>query len=425
MADIAEKAVRSVVNISTSQAVPTDPHSPYESNPWYHFFGRPPGERRARSLGSGVIVASPGVVLTNNHVVKNAREIRVTLHDGTELGADLIGSDAKSDLAVLRVKDAGSVKLVPMALGKSAQLRLGEVVLAIGNPFGVGQTVTMGIVSAKGRGNMGIVDYEDFIQTDAAINPGNSGGALVDLRGQLVGINTAILSRSGGYQGIGFAIPSDMARPIMESLLKHGRVVRGYLGVELQDLDRNLARAMGLPDGKGVLVSQVQPSSPAETAGLRRGDILTQLEGENLDNSQKLRNRIAALAPGTRVKLTLRREQQLLDLEVVLGTLGGSPVATIERGQGSLSGLTVETLEDEHRRRLGLDAEVQGVLVTRVEWGSSAEEAGLKEGDLIVEVARRPVATAEQFMTLYKAASDKVLLLVVRQGSAMYLLLDR
>lgn len=302
--DVAERAVESVVNISTSKAVRTGPASfdPFFTDPDSPGYREAPSRRMLSSLGSGVIVTAGGRILTNAHVVNGADQISVTVHDGTEYDAKLVGIDSKADIAVLQLQ--GKVPpLKPIAFADSSQLRLGEVVLAVGNPFGVGKSVTMGIVSAKGRGNMGIEEYEDFIQTDAAINQGNSGGALVNLRGELVGINTAIASKSGGYQGIGFAIPSNMARPIMDMLVKDGKVVRGYLGVNIQTVTSALARDHKLGASRGAVVADVEPNSPAARAGLAQGDVITAVNGNEIRSSDVLRNTIALLKPGTTVDL--------------------------------------------------------------------------------------------------------------------------
>jgi S1-C subfamily serine protease len=274
-----------------------------------------------------VIVSADGVVLTNHHVVRGAKSIRVTLADRREIPARLVGADPKSDLAVLRLK--GPLKnLKAITFGDSDKMRLGSVVLAIGNPFGVGQTVTMGIVSAKGRANMGIVDYEDFIQTDAAINPGNSGGALVDMQGRLVGINTAILSRSGGYQGIGFAIPARIAKHVMGSLLRHGKVRRGFLGVRIRSVTPALSRDLGLRTQRGVLIADVEPSSAAARAGLKQRDVVLRVDGIRVDSSGRLRSIIANRPPGARVKLRILRGRKARTVSVTLGALGGGPVAS-------------------------------------------------------------------------------------------------
>jgi len=301
--DVAERVVDSVVNISTSHTIEVGPASfdPFFSDPFSPGFGDP-GDRRAMSKGSGVIVTSGGRILTNAHVVKDADDIKVTLHDGNDYDAKVIGVDPKGDLAVLQLK--GSVPaLKPLTFGDSSTLRLGEVVLAIGDPFGVGKSVTMGIVSAKGRGGMGIEEYEDFIQTDAAINPGNSGGALVNLKGELVGINTAIASKSGGYAGIGFAIPTNMARPIMDQLVKDGKVSRGYLGVGIATVTPALVKERSLPTQHGAFVASIDPKGPAARAGLAEGDVVVGLNGTEIKTHDVLRNTIAMIKPGTTVDL--------------------------------------------------------------------------------------------------------------------------
>jgi Do/DeqQ family serine protease len=301
--DVAERVVDSVVNISTSHAVEVGPAAfdPFFADPFSPGFGDQ-GDRKAMSKGSGVIVTSSGRILTNAHVVKDADDIKVTLHDGNDYDAKVIGVDPKADLAVIQLH--GNVpSLKPLTFGDSSSLRLGEVVLAIGDPFGVGKSVTMGIVSAKGRGGMGIEEYEDFIQTDAAINPGNSGGALVNLKGELVGINTAIASKSGGYAGIGFAIPTSMARPIMEQLIKDGKVSRGYLGVNIGTVTPLIAKENSLPVQRGAIIAAVDPNGPGSKAGLVEGDIVVALNGSEVKTRDVLRNTIAMIKPGTTVEL--------------------------------------------------------------------------------------------------------------------------
>jgi Do/DeqQ family serine protease len=330
--DIAERVVDSVVNISTSKAVRGGPaeSDPFFTDPDSPGFGTRPSQKRLASMGSGVIVTSGGRILTNAHVVNGADDIKVTVQDGTDYEAKIVGIDPKADLAVLQLK--GKVPaLKPLSFGDSSQLRLGEVVLAVGNPFGVGKSVTMGIVSAKGRGGMGIEEYEDFIQTDAAINQGNSGGALVNLRGELVGINTAIASRSGGYQGIGFAIPSNMARPIMEMLVKDGKVVRGFLGVNIQTVTAELARENNLGASRGAVVAGVQPNSPAAKAGLTNGDVIVSLNGSEIRSSDVLRNTIALLRPGTTVDLEVVGPGAGAKKKLVKAKLGELPDDTAPR----------------------------------------------------------------------------------------------
>ncbi len=320
--DVAERVVDSVVNISSSRAVANGPAAmdPFFTDPDSPSFGQP-SQRMLQSKGSGVIATTSGRILTNAHVVNGADKILVTLQNGNEYPAKLIGIDRKADLAVIQLEGKFG-RLKPISFGNSDKLRLGEVVLAIGDPFAVGKSVTMGIVSAKGRSNMNIEEYEDFIQTDAAINPGNSGGALVNLRGELVGINTAIASKSGGYAGIGFAIPTNMAKPIMEMLVRDGHVVRGYLGVSLVTVNPNLARRYKLGASRGAAVAGVQQGSPAFRAGLHEGDVITAVNGINIKSSDVLRNKIAMIKPGTTVNLVVYRQgAQRRILKATLGRL--------------------------------------------------------------------------------------------------------
>jgi serine protease Do len=330
--DVAERVVDGVVNISTTQSVNVGPASfdPFFNDPDSPYDGQQ-SARKQMSKGSGVIVTTGGRILTNAHVVKGADDIKVTLHDGTDVDAKVIGVDAKADLAVLQLQGKfGNLK--PLAFGDSTALRLGDVVLAIGDPFGVGKSVTMGIVSAKGRGNMGIEEYEDFIQTDAAINPGNSGGALVNLKGELVGINTAIASRSGGYAGIGFAIPTNMARPIMDMLIKDGKVSRGFLGVNIQTVTPALLKANKLGAARGAVIAGVQPDGPAAKAGLVEGDVITAINGTEIKSGDLLRNTIAMIRPGTTVDLEVaRRDASKTVIKAKLGELPADPTLADQR----------------------------------------------------------------------------------------------
>ncbi len=322
--DVAERVVDSVVNIQTHsvQKGPAafDPFFNDERSP---FFGQEPSRKRQMSKGSGVIVSASGRILTNAHVVNGASEITVALHDGTELLAKVIGIDKKADLAVLQLQGTNLPTLKPIAFGDSGDLRLGEVVLAVGDPFGVGKSVTMGIVSAKGRSGMGIEDYEDFIQTDAAINPGNSGGALVNLKGELVGINTAIASPTGGYAGIGFAIPTNMARPIMEELVKHGKVSRGYLGVSITSSTPDLAKEYNLAATRGAVVTDVQRNSPAAKAGLAEGDVIIKINGIEVRTSDVFTRTVGGIKPGTVVELTVATPKN--GTKTIKATLGELP----------------------------------------------------------------------------------------------------
>lgn len=433
IADIAEKAAPSVVNVASSRTVkPVE--MPFFNDPFFrHFFGpggpEPEDKRQEHGLGSGVVVSADGLVLTNNHVIEGADEIKVTTADKREFAVKVVGADKKSDLAVLRLQ--GDVKgLTPIELGDSSRLRLGDVVLAIGNPFGVGQTVTMGIVSAKGRANMGIAAYEDFIQTDAAINPGNSGGALVDMEGKLVGINTAILSRTGGNMGIGFAIPTNMASPIMKALLDHGKVVRGWLGVGIQDINQDLAQAMGLKGTKGILVSDVVDKGPGSKAGLRSGDVVLKLNGEEVQSTGQFRNAIAGAGSGASVKLEVLRDGKPMAIDAKLGELPddqGKVSKSDTGGQpGLLDGLALEDLNPMIRQKLDVPAGVKaGVVVTEIAPGSAAENSGLHPGDLIIEVNKAPVTDVASFKQAYTKAKDRALLRVVRGGMTMFLVVKR
>ena len=329
--DVAERVIDSVVNISASHAIEAGPAAfdPFFSDPFSPGFGDP-GDRKAMSKGSGVIVTASGRILTNAHVVKDAEDIKVTLHDGNDYDVKVVGVDPKADLAVLQLKGPLPA-LKPLAFGDSSAMRLGDVVLAIGDPFGVGKSVTMGIVSAKGRGGMGIEEYEDFIQTDAAINPGNSGGALVNLKGELIGINTAIASKSGGYAGIGFAIPTNMARPIMEMLIKDGKVSRGYLGVSIGTLTPSIAKDNKLPVQRGVFVAAVDPDGPGARAGLLEGDVVVGLNGAEVKSDSVLRNTIAMIKPGTTIELEVVHKAG--NKATIKPKLGELPADNIVRGR--------------------------------------------------------------------------------------------
>jgi serine protease Do len=422
IADITERVLPSVVNISMTKVTKMSA-SPM---PFMPFFG-PQGQedRREQGMGSGVIVSKDGYVLTNNHVVADAQEIKVTTSDRRNFTATIVGTDPKSDLAVIKLKgDVGN--LTPVEFGDSGRLRLGDVVLAIGNPFGVGQTVTMGIVSAKGRTDLGIEAYEDFIQTDAAINPGNSGGALINAEGKLVGINTAILSRSGGYQGIGFAIPSNMASPIMESLKKNGKVIRGWLGVAIQDVDQELADAMKLPAATGILLSDVKPGTPAAKAGLSRGDVVLKVDGKVVDTSGQFRNVIAASGSKRTVHLDLVRDGKPVAADVELGEMPEQDAVASNgpsSSQGSaLDGIVLENITPQNRRAFDLDDSLkQGVVITRLDPQSNAAHAGLRPGDVVLEVNRVRVDTPQRFQELYSKSKNRLLLLINRHGSTSYL----
>jgi len=409
--------------------------SPFFNDPFFRrFFGdnpnlqqQQPRERKQQSLGSGVIINSDGYIITNNHVVAGATDVKVTTYAKKDYPAKIIGRDPKTDIAVLKV-DAKDLPY--LRLGDSSKAEVGDIVLAIGNPFGLGQTVTMGIISAKGRGNLGIEDYEDFIQTDAAINPGNSGGALINTRGELIGINTAILSGSGGNQGVGFAIPVNMARNIVHQIELHGHVVRGYLGVTIQPVTEQMAKAFGRPgEIYGALVAQVSPDSPASKAGLQPGDIILELNDKRVEDSRTLSLSVAQMSPGSPAHLKVFRNGVTKDFVVTLGELPEKGNNASTPGSGStelMSGVSVQNLTPDIARQLGVPGNTLGVVVSRVDPSSAAADSGLREGDIIREVNRKPVANTNQFESaLHAAGKDAVLLLVNRNGQNLFLVVQQ
>jgi serine protease Do len=417
-----------VVNISSSKIVRSD-RGPFFNDPFFRFFFEGPGAatRRERSLGSGVIVSSDGHVLTNNHVVENAQEIRVALGDRREFRARLIGTDPKTDLAVLRLPGSGFPVL---RMGDSDRVEVAEPVLAVGNPFGLGQTVTIGIVSALGRANVGIADYEDFIQTDAAINPGNSGGALVNGRAELIGINSAIFSQSGGYQGIGFAVPINMARTVMDQILKTGRVTRGTIGVTVQEISGALARGLGLADSRGVVVSDLVLTGPAARAGLVRGDVILRVGDRPVDDAGHFRNSVAILPVGSTVRLTLRKAAGEHTVDVPVIEQFERPERRVTRDPDAARndplGMSITELTPDIARRLGLRSVTTGVVVAELAPGGLAQEAGLRPGDVIQEVNRQPIRNSRDLRSAFDAARGKdLVLLVYRAGQTAYLVIDR
>jgi serine protease Do len=382
-----------------------------------------PREQREQGLGSGVIVSPDGYILTNNHVIESANKINVYTSDKRELKAHVIGADPKTDIAVVKVE---AKRLPALPFADSSQAQVGDIALAIGNPFGVGQTVTMGIISATGRGNLGIEDYEDFIQTDAAINPGNSGGALINTSGQLIGINTAIISGAGGNQGVGFAVPSNLARTVMSQLLKNGKVVRGYLGVMIQPVTSEIATAFNLADTRGALIGEVTPDGPAARAGLAQGDVITELNGVRVDDSRELRLKISQLAPGSTIKLKIIRDGKPREVTITLGEAPNEKeTASGKKPEGdSLDGLTVENLTPQIARQLELPSGASGVVVDDVQDGSRADDAGLRRGDVIQQVNRQPVNNVAEFERAMRQAGDKsAVLLVNRSGHTSFVVI--
>ena len=435
---VLKPALPAVVNISSSKVVKPgrNQQSPIFNDPMFRqFFGDQFGQGQGRpmreqSLGSGVIVSSDGTILTNNHVVEGATDIKVFLSDKREFQAKVIGTDPKTDIAVLKID---ATRLPTLPLGDSNQLQVGDLIFAIGDPFGVGETATMGIVSATGRGGFGIENYENFIQTDAAINPGNSGGAMIDIHGNLVGINTAILSHGGnggegGNEGVGFAIPVSMAKPVMDQILTHGKVVRGYLGIHIQEVTPELARAFGLKQGGGVLVGDVAPNTPAANAGLKKGDVILQLNGETVDAPNQLQVQIAQFAPGTNVKLQIWRNGGTQDVSLKLAELDehdDKQVSAEATGATLLEGIQVQDLTSDIAQQLSLPAGTRGVVVSSVDPSSPAAASGLSQGDVIQEVNHKSITNTSDYQQAMAGANKQpVLLLVNNRGVTRYVVVE-
>jgi serine protease Do len=409
---------------------------PFGDDFFQRFFGEDFPKRRSRPApreyrvpqrgqGSGIIVDKEGHILTNNHVVRDVDKIKVQLADKRQFDAEVVGTDEKSDVAIIKIKGRVPKDLPVASLGDSDTLKVGDWVLAIGAPFGLAQTVTAGIISAVGRANVGIADYEDFIQTDAAINPGNSGGPLVNMRGEVIGINTAIATPIGQFAGVGFAIPINMAKTMMPTLMKGESVTRGYLGVIIQDISEELADQFKLADARGALVAQVNKDSPAEKAGLKTGDVIIQYRGKSVADTRELRNAVAATAPGTNAELVVVRDGKEKTFTVTIGKLTPETMAAAESAGGSVRekfGLTVQPLTPELAEEFGYQDE-KGVLITDVDSDSPAAGANLQRGDLIVEVNRQPVTTVSELRDALAKSGDSALLLVKRQGSSLFVVL--
>jgi len=437
-APVVQKVAPAVVKIETTTTVKTAsmPGMPDSNDPfWQQFFGRQfqfgrggqPAPQHEHGVGSGVIVTKDGYILTNNHVVDGASEVKVSLTDGREFTAKVIGRDPKSDIAVVKI-NAENLPIV--ALADSDKVLVGDVVLAVGNPFGVGQTVTKGIVSAKERSGMGIEAYENFIQTDAAINPGNSGGALVDIDGRLIGINTAILSRSGGSQGVGFAVPTDTARNVMQSLVEYGHVTRGYLGVSIQTMTPALASEFNLKEAHGALVGDVVPDSPAAKAGIKAGDVVLQFNGKPIADSHRLQLMAADTKPGTTVPVEVLRDGARQTLNVTVKLLPGTEEvaennADNDKDTGTLNGVGVADVDQQSRREFNIPHNVAGAVITQVDPASPSAEAGLKAGDVIEEINHHAVKSADDAVKLTeKPASKHTLLRVWANGGSHYIVVD-
>ncbi|MEE4240997.1 MAG: DegQ family serine endoprotease [Desulfopila sp.] len=426
---VVKKATPAVVHVEVEKTVgATNYNFDFFNNPFFErFFGpdfhrqfpqQQPRERKQQGQGSGFIISKEGLILTNNHVVADADTIRVTLSDNKKVEAKLIGSDPQSDVALIKIDNGNNLPVLPM--GDSDELEVGEWVIAIGNPFGLNQTVTVGVVSAKGRSRVGINEYENFIQTDAAINPGNSGGPLLNIHGEVVGINSALFSRTGGYMGIGFAIPINMVKAINDQLQEHGKVTRGWLGVAIQDIDEDLAKSFGLKEARGILVSEVQKDSPADRSELQRGDVIIELNGIALQNVSDLRNRIALIVPKTEAELVVIRDGKEKYIQVVIGEqpadFGRVAQSSSDRDFLEKFGFSFQELTPELAEQFGYEGE-QGVLVGDVQPGSPAATAGLKPGQLIQEVNKETVANLGELQNvLKKAGNADRMLLRVRSG---------
>jgi serine protease Do len=435
LADIAEKTSPTVVTVSTKKTVRVNTGV----NMFDFFFGNPNPRQNQREftqegLGSGVIVSTDGFILTNHHVVANSDTIYVTTNDNRQLAATLIGSDPATDIAVIKVLDASN--LTAISLGNSDNVRVGEMVMAIGSPLAtnLATTVTMGIISGKGRYNLsqpqsqdGGPTYEDFIQTDAAINPGNSGGALVNLNGELIGINSAIVTRSGGFQGIGLAIPSNMARRVMDDLISEGRVIRAYLGVFPQDIDPNLAKALNLQGTEGVLIANVEPETPAAKGGLESGDVVTEINGEKVPNASRFRLKLGAMKPGDKAALKVIRDGRERNLSVTLAEFPNEVAAVTtdsDAGKSSINfGFRVSALDEQTARRMNVNPATKGVVVANVDPNSEAYANGLRDNDIIVSVDRTATPDVDRFNAVMgrKTKGTVALLQIVRGNFSMYM----
>ena len=435
---IAKKTIPAVVFIKVEKSVESGQYmSPFEfNNPFdlfsdeffERFFGRKyphmqqPRQYKQMGQGSGFIISPDGFILTNNHVVGDADKITVQMSDGKEFKAEIIGTDPSSDVALIKIDGSNDLPVLP--LGDSDTLEVGEWVMAIGNPFGLSHTMTVGVVSAKGRTGVGITDYEDFIQTDAAINPGNSGGPLINMKGEAIGINTAIYSRSGGYMGIGFAIPVNMVKAIKAQLVKSGNVTRGYLGVSIQDLSNELVDSFALKDNKGVLVADVVKESPADKAGMKRGDVIVEYNSKKIQDTGNFRNMVALTPPDTKVDIKIVRDGKEKKLTVIIEEQKKRLTKATQTEIMQKLGFSVQTLTEDIAKQLGLEPQ-KGVVVTEIVPGTAAQFVGLQPGNLIVEVNRKAIRDTDEFLEALNESlgSKRVLLLVKDRQSTRYVIL--
>lgn len=427
---VAEKVMPAVVNINTERTIKQTYRDPFEDLFNDPFFGpyfnerqrQQPKEikRKATSLGSGFVITDDGYIITNNHVIDKADKIDVTFADKSTYKAKVIGKDPDTDIAVLKIEAKKKLPFVEMA--NSDELKIGQWAIALGNPFGLNNTMTLGIVSAKGRSGMGIENYENFIQTDASINPGNSGGPLVDIYGRVIGINTAILSQSGGNVGIGFAIPINMAKKITDSLIKKGKVERGWLGVSVQPLEADMAKKFGLEKVEGALIGEVVKGSPAEKGGVKRGDIIIEIDGDSVRDYNDLRNKIAALAPDTKVKIGVWRDKKRIDLQVTVTKKKDDEIAA---GEGSLLGMRLADIDEQARKKYNIDKDMQGVIVAQIDEESPAVDAGIKPGDIIAAIDNVEINSVKELAGIYSKISsgEQLILYVISKNGGRYVLM--
>jgi serine protease Do len=427
--DIGNMVKPSVVTVSTESILTAQGTNPFANDPFFQFFfgpgqGQNGGQQKflQRGLGSGIVVSADGYILTNNHVIDGADSIFVNLYDGRMFKATVKGADPKSDIAVIKIE---ADKLTPIKIGNSDSLQAGDIVMAVGSPMSksLAYTVTQGIVSATGRANVGLATYEDYIQTDAAINPGNSGGPLVNLDGQLVGVNSAIASQSGGFQGIGFAVPSNMATRVMESLIATGKVVRGWLGVYIQNVNPQIAKAMNLKETSGALVGDVVPDSPADKAGMKSGDVITRFGDKPVTDATQLMNEVAELKPGTEVAVTVNRDGKQENLNVKLGEQPTEVTKAVKNTNlDQLLGFSVSGLTPHLRDQYNIGPDEKGVVITSIDPASAAARAGLRVGDLIRAVDRERVESTDDFNKILANAKkgDTILLTLSREGNGFF-----
>lgn len=412
---ITKNATPCVVHISGIKAASRIYHRGRKHQKKY----KPRQQNRSRSLGSGVIINKKGFIVTNNHVVRNSRDLRITLYDKREYRCTIVGTDSATDLAVIKISGKAPKNLPAIIFGDSDRLEVGEIVVAIGNPFGFSHTVTMGIVSAKGRQNIGLVDYEDYIQTDAAINPGNSGGALIDVNGKLVGVNTAMYTRSGGYMGIGFAIPSIMAKKIIDSLIKNGKVVRGWLGVYIQEVTSDIAESLKLSKSQGVLITDIIKETPAYGSGMQVGDIIVSIDKKEITDMYSLRKIIAAKKPGTKIKVRVFRKGKYLNYTITIGTLPDKKRLASRDTQkpGDEIGIEVKDIDEKLAYKHKIK-DTRGVIITTVKRNSFGSIAGLMKGDLIKEIDQKPIDNRATYNRIFKNLKGrKKIIFLIKRGA--------